>query len=554
MFPSLPLTSLVSSLLLLTQPVFAVWPAPQSFSKGNSTLYLSNTLHVTYNGKPVRWSSSSSPPSSCSSTCPFPGDGISENDVDDGGWTLTENVLNLQQLPHADQYIHGKPNSKDIVRAGVSRALESIFSSNFVPWVLHNRGELSKFEPNWHKDHKSIKSLAITQTGKDSPQTFKPLDDTVDESYNLTISIKGEAKLTAVSSIGVLRGLETFKQLFFKHSHGHRFYTPYIPVKIEDKPNFPHRGVMIDTARSWLPIKDILRTIDALAVNKLNRLHIHVTDSQSWPLVLPSMPEVAQKGAYRPDWTYSPSDIERIQKYGVHRGVEVYFEIDMPGHIGSLALSHPELIVAYNEQPYWWWCAEPPCGAFKMNDTRVYAFLEKLWDDLLPRVAPHTAYFHTGGDELNKNDSMLDEGIRSNDTAVLQPLLQKFIDVQHKRIRKAGLTPVVWEEIPTEWNISIGKDTVVQSWLGNGAAFNLTRDGHKVIDSNYNYLVSPQALPAFSLQDQAVQEISVTNPRMRLERNNSDWCLPKIIVPGLRSRPVDQRRQRRSFRNLVPIQ
>lgn len=488
MLSSNPLTVLVSFLLLSTQPVFAVWPAPQSFSKGNSTLYLSQTIHVTYNGKLVRWSSFSSPPS-CPSTSLSPNDDISDNDSDNGGWTLTENLLNHQQLPYTHGYIPGKFNSKDIVQAGVSRALGSIFSSDFVPWMLHKRGELSKFEPNLHKKHGQIKSLAIIQTGKDTPQTFKPLDDTVDESYNLTVSIHGEAKLTAVSSIGVLRGLETFKQLFFKHSSGPFWYTPYIPVKIEDKPDFPHRGVMIDTARSWLPVKDILRTIDALAINKLNRLHIHVTDSQSWPLVLPSMPEVAQKGAYRPDWTYSPADIEQIQKYGVHRGVEVYFEIDMPGHIGSLSLSHPELIVAYNEQPYHWWCAEPPCGAFKMNDSRVYDFLEKLWDDLLPRVAPYSAYFHTGGDELNKNDSMLDDGIRSNKTEVLQPLLQKFIDTQHKAIRKAGLTPMVWEEIPTDWEIDIGKDVVVQSWLGNDAAFNLTKAGHKVIDSNYNFLV-----------------------------------------------------------------
>ncbi len=167
----------------------------------------------------------------------------------------------------------------------------------------------------------------------------------------------------------------------------------------------------------------------------------------------------------------------------------------MPGHIGVVALSHPELIVAYDELPYWWWCAEPPCGAFKLNSTAVDAFLEKLFDDVLPRVAPYAAYFHTGGDELNKNDSMLDEGIRSNDTAVLQPLLQKFVDAQHARIRKAGLTPITWEEIPLDWNVNLGKDTVVQSWLGGDSVKRLTGKGYKVIDSDYNFWVSILSTP-----------------------------------------------------------
>ena len=161
----------------------------------------------------------------------------------------------------------------------------------------------------------------------------------------------------------------------------------------------------------------------------------------------------------------------------------------MPGHIGSLQHSHPELIVAYDGFPYYWWCAEPPCGAFKLNDTRVDNFLEKLFSDLLPRVAPYSAYFHTGGDELNANDSMLDPGIRSNSTEVLQPLLQKFIDRNHARVRKHGLSPMVWEEIPLTWNVTIGKDTVVQTWLGPDSVDQVTAMGHKIIDSNYNFWV-----------------------------------------------------------------
>ncbi|KXX82839.1 Beta-hexosaminidase 2 [Madurella mycetomatis] len=435
-----PLLSCLCVALIALHPVAAIWPAPQSFTKGSSVLYLHQNIEVTYNG---------------------------------------------EFIPYTYGYTPNPLTSKEVVQAGVSRALAGIFDSKFVPWKLHK--PRSNFEPDLSQGQQWMRTLQIVQTAQDEPSAFKPLAGEVDESYNLTVSGEGDAKLTAVSSIGVLRGLETFTQLFYQHSAGTFWYTPYAPVEIQDAPKFPHRGVMLDTARHFLPVEDILRTIEAMAWNKMNRLHIHVTDSQSWPLVIPALPEVSEKGAYHPSQTYSPADIQKIQEYGVHRGVEVYFEIDMPGHIGVVSLSHPELIVAYNEQPYYWWCAQPPCGAFKLNNSAVDAFLETLFDDLLPRLAPYAAYFHTGGDELNRNDSMLDEGIRSNDSAVLQPLLQQFIDTQHARVRAAGLTPMTWEEIPLEWNITMGQDTVVQAWLGGSSVKELTGRGFKVIDSNYNF-------------------------------------------------------------------
>jgi hexosaminidase len=469
--------SLLPSFLCLAvialHPVAAIWPAPQSFTKGSQVLYLHQNIRITYNGAFVRWSSSRE-------------HGCLAEDLDTEYWMS-------QQVSYTYGYSPSSLTSKEVVQAAVSRTLAGIFNSKFVPWQMHKPG--SKFEPDLAQGQKWLQTLQIVQTGEDQPSAFKPLAGEVDESYNLTVSAEGDVQLTAVSSIGVLRGLETFSQLFYQHSAGTFWYTPYAPVAIQDAPKFPHRGIMLDTARHFFPVDDILRTIDAMSWNKMNRLHVHVTDSQSWPLVIPALPEVSEKGAHHPSLTYSPQDVQRIQTYGAQRGVEVYFEIDMPGHIGVVSLSHPELIVAYNEQPYYWWCAQPPCGAFKLNNTGVDAFLKTLFDDLLPRLAPYSAYFHTGGDELNKNDSMLDEGIRSNDSAVLQPLLQKFIDTQHARVRAAGLTPMTWEEIPLDWNVTMDKDTVVQTWLGGESVKKVTELGHKVIDSNYNFWVSILLLP-----------------------------------------------------------
>jgi hexosaminidase len=120
----------------------------------------------------------------------------------------------------------------------------------------------------------------------------------------------------------------------------------------------------------------------------------------------------------------------------------------------------------------------------------VSAFLDQLFDDVLPRVAGYSSYFHTGGDEVNRMAYELDDLVKSSDPAVLQPLMQRFVQENHDRVRKKGLTPVVWEEMLLEWNITLGKDVVVQSWQSDEAVKQIVEKGYKVLAGNYNYWVS----------------------------------------------------------------
>ncbi|KAI0102951.1 glycoside hydrolase family 20 protein [Nemania sp. FL0031] len=433
---------LLSLWLLASTPVLAIWPAPSSISTGDSTLWIGPALSVTYNGKNLPWVYGYEPSGS-------------------------------------------KFSSSEIVKGGVARTMSNIVHNNFVPWMLYNRMELETTEPSLLKPKTYIVHLDITQSGTD--KTFKPLAGEVDESYTLKVDKNGKAAITAVSSTGVLRALESFSQLFFQHSKGAFFYTKSAPVSITDKPEYDHRGVLFDVSRSFFPMESILRTIDGLAYNKMNRIHIHATDSQSWPLEIPAMPELHQKGAYAKGKTYSPGDLAKIQQYAINRGVQPIIEIDTPGHFGIAALSHPDIVAGWNSEPWTAYCAEPPCGQIRLNEPKVDPFLDKLMGDLLPRVLPYTSYFHTGGDEVNFNMYTLDPSVGTNDSAVIVPLLQKFIDKHHARVRKAGLVPMVWEEIPASYNVTVGKDVVIQSWLGDEAIAALTAQGHKVITSNYNY-------------------------------------------------------------------
>jgi len=448
----------------LASSVLAIWPAPQSFVSGSSVLWIDGSVNVTYNGGSVWW---------------IP--------IHDDLKFETEQEWHIQSP--ASYLGNGGFSSQSIVQAAISRSLETLLHHSLVPWKLLPRNQLSNFEPAANSNKTYIKTLTITQTGADNSSTFKPLAGQVDESYNLTIGMDGTAAIYAVSSTGVLHALQSFIQLFYKHSSGSGIYTNLAPLTITDAPKFPHRGLNMDVARNWYPVKDILRTIDAISWNKFNRLHLHMTDSQSWPMDIPALPELSKKGAYQTGLSYSPLDIQDIQTYAIHRGVEVIIEFDMPGHTTAIGLAYPELIAAFDAKPYYTYCAEPPCGTLKLNSTEVPKFLETLFDDVLPRVSPYSAYFHTGGDEVKNEAYTLDETVGTNETAVLTPLLQKFVDRNHDQVRAAGLTPIVWEEMLLDWNLTLGSDVLVQSWQSDEAVKNITDAGHKVLVGNYNYWV-----------------------------------------------------------------
>lgn len=107
-----------------------------------------------------------------------------------------------------------------------------------------------------------------------------PLKPNTDESYQLNVPLQGWIILKANTYVGCLRGLETFSQLILKN--GEIYTIESCPWDIEDKPRFNYRGISLDTARHYYPVKDILRLLDGMMFSKLNVFHWHITDSQRY--------------------------------------------------------------------------------------------------------------------------------------------------------------------------------------------------------------------------------------------------------------------------------
>lgn len=99
---------------------------------------------------------------------------------------------------------------------------------------------------------------------------------------------------------------------------------------LDDKPQYQYRGLMIDTARHFLPVATIFTVIEGMALEKLNMLHWHAVDDQSFPLEVLSLPRL-KRAAFHPALIYSVADITAVVAYARSYGIRVMLELDTPG-------------------------------------------------------------------------------------------------------------------------------------------------------------------------------------------------------------------------------
>jgi hexosaminidase len=382
-------------------------------------------------------------------------------------------------------------------------------STTFVPWKFYPKG--TEYEPK-PGNGTQVSSISVKLVPS------KSASGEIDESYTLDLTKNGAISITAATGQGALHALTSLSQLFYQSASG-AFYSPLAPVSIKDAPKFSWRGLNIDIARNFEPPSNVKRLIDGLAYNKFNRLHIHATDSQSWPLVIPSLPDLAAKGAYQPNYVWTPQDLEDVQSYAVARGIMPVIEIDSPGHTASIAYSQPDLIAAFNHQPWPTFCNEPPCGQAKLNNPSVLNFFDTLAADLYPRVKSHTTRFHTGGDELNAQVYTQDPGVGTNDTQTIRKYLQQFVSHLHSKIHAAGLHPIVWEEMIVTWNLTLTNDTLVQTWLGDSSLDEVTSKGYQALFGEYNWWYLDCGFGQWV-------DPNATNPQTPIVPPYTDYCNP----------------------------
>ncbi|HWT03177.1 MAG TPA: family 20 glycosylhydrolase [Pyrinomonadaceae bacterium] len=300
-----------------------------------------------------------------------------------------------------------------------------------------------------------------------------------DESYTLEVSDR-QAVLKAPTTVGVLRGLETFLQLLDSDRDGY-----FIPaVSIRDRPRFPWRGLLIDVARHFQPMEVLKRNLDAMAAVKLNVLHWHLTEDQGFRIESKKFPKLHGMGS--DGHYYTQDEAREVIEYARARGIRVVPEFDMPGHATSWLVGHPELGSAPG--PY---TIERRPGIFEptLDPTReeVYKFLDTFLSEMAALFPD--AYMHIGGDEnegkqWDRNaqiqDFMKKKGIKDNHA------LQTYFNQRVLQIlKKHGKIMMGWDEI---FQPGLPKDVVIHSWRGQKALAEAARLGYKGVLSNGYYI------------------------------------------------------------------
>ncbi len=300
-----------------------------------------------------------------------------------------------------------------------------------------------------------------------------------DESYSLEINPTG-AKLDAATTLGIMRGLETFLQLVQTTSDG--FAVP--AIAIQDKPRFPWRGLMIDVGRHFIPLDVLKRNLDGMAAVKLNVFHWHLSENQGFRIEskkFPKLQEMGSDGLY-----YTQDEVRDLIAYAHDRGIRVVPEFDMPGHSTAWFVGYPEL--ASGPGPYQierkWGVFDP---AMDPTQERTYKFLDAFIGEMANLFPDH--YFHIGGDEVNGKQwdanpnvqaFMHAHGLKTN-----QDLQAYFNTRVQKIVSKHGKTMVGWDEILRP---DLPKDIVVQSWRGQDSLAAAAKQGYRGILSSGYYI------------------------------------------------------------------
>ncbi|KAH0512749.1 Beta-hexosaminidase subunit beta [Microtus ochrogaster] len=352
-------------------------------------------------------------------------------------WPFPRSVnMSPQLLNIAEDYfliVHGRNSTAGPSCSILQEAFRRYYNYIFGFYKRHLRP--ARFHPG-----PQLEQLQVTITLEPQCDSFPNMSS--DESYSLLVQ-EPVAYLKANRVWGALRGLETFSQLVYQDCYGALTINE---STIIDFPRFAHRGILIDTSRHYLPMKTILKTLDAMAFNKFNVLHWHIVDDQSFPYQSITFPQLSDKGSYSLRHVYTPSDVDTVLEYARFRGIRVIPEFDTPGHTQSWGKGQKGLLTpCYSQRKQ-----TQRVGPINPTLNETYRFLTTFFKEI-SSVFPDQ-FIHLGGDEVdfecwasnpNIQNFMKKKGFGKDFTRLESFYIKKILDI----ITSLKKGSIVWQEV-----------------------------------------------------------------------------------------------------------
>ena len=385
--------------------------------------------------------------------------------------------------------LEGMPEPLQSEVSYLMRSLERLIEGGHFKWKAHKVGDTIKTSGTIEINYKK---------------------DISEEGYELSIK-PTVITISASTETGVFYGIQSLMTLIPPSAYAHPQKFIRIPcVEIKDSPRFAFRGVVLDVARNFESKKNVLKLLDAMALYKLNVLHLHLTDDEGWRISLPSLPELTKVGAERghtldskhflppsygsgPDTGkypgsgfYTRADYIAILKYATERHITVEPEIESPGHARAAVkamyaryrrllaqgkkteaekylLTDPNDQSVYKSVQYW------NDNVIDVSMPSTYTFFQTVINDLTAIYKEAGAPLHTihfGGDEVpahvwEKSPSYLAFKASHPEISSTNDMWYYFYGRLYKMLEVKGICLAGWEEMALRKTLLDGRPSYV---------------------------------------------------------------------------------------------
>lgn len=396
-----------------------------------------------------------------------------------------------------------------------------------------------------------------------------------EEDYTLDIS-GTQLLMTAKTPTGFFRAIQTLRQLMPASIEDAR--TPDLKkivlpaMQLKDHPVYGWRGMHLDVSRHFFSVDYLKKFIDLLALYKMNKLHLHLTDDQGWRIEIKKYPlltsigsrrsatqvendDYSEKSTFRKEpyaGFYTQAQVRELVAYAADRHISIIPEIEMPGHATAAIASYAWLGAAHIPVP-----VSTTFGihneVLDISHPAVLDFMKDVLTELMPLFPSHV--FHIGGDEVKFDQWvsspvisswMQSKGLNSGVDAQIwfANEIAAFLQAHHCRL-------MAWNEVmgakfdheapaqaPTQHADS---NIIVQFWKGDLSRIPAAlQAGHELVNSWHPFTYFPRSIekiysfdPRADIQPQQQAAIIGLECAVWTEAITSEKAFNALVYPRL---------------------